>query len=59
MLRKLLKKEERRQARSRREGLGGGGGEDDPIAELIAQGFDPKELRRQRYVSVFGHCFKT
>ena len=45
-MRKLLRKEEKKQARCKREG---GAGEDH-AAQLRAYGFDPKELRKQRYM---------
>ena len=44
-----MRKEDRRQARSsKREGLGG----EDHAAVLRAQGFDPEELKRQRYIYI-------
>ena len=44
-LRKLLRKEEKKLARGRKEGAGG----DDHATQLKALGFDPGELRKQRY----------
>ena len=43
----MIRKEEKKQARSKREG---GGGSEDHVALLKAQGFDPEELKKQRYI---------
>ena len=46
-----MRKEEKRLARSgKREGGGVG---DDHVAMLRAQGFDPEQLRKQRYMHTF------